>query len=146
MKKHEFLIGTIFLALFFLDCSETGNRGHYGEVGIQVKNNLGVKIDTFDFNFETSAGEDSIVLFGLADDQTSSLFFYDDIIYHFREKDDVFFIGKGIFIIEGRVYYLSNCFCDPDLETSEISEGILTVLITGIDEARGNIEYSVLRE
>lgn len=146
MKKHKILFGTIILALLFAACSETVDTDHFGEAGIQVKNSLGVRIDTFDFNFETSVGEDSILIVELANDQMSSQFFYDDINYHFREKEDIFFISKGYFVIGGEAYYLSNCFCDPDLETGEISEGILTILLDRIDEARGNIEYSVLKE
>lgn len=140
-KKICFLI--LMGLLFFGGCDKTAGDDHFGEVGLQIRNQLPVTIDTFNFHFDTSAGEDSLLITELLSGGESSIHYYDDITYRFVEKDDIFLIKKGRFVIEEKSYYVANCFCDPGIQTGEFSDGSMSIQIEGIDSLRGNVVYTI---
>jgi hypothetical protein len=141
IRSYIFMV--LLTAMFFIQCEKEELPDHGQEVSLEIENQLGTTIDTFQFHFNTSLGDDSLMVTQLESDQISDPAYFDNIIYRFKEKEDIFLIAKGRFLIENQNYYIANCFCDPDLKMDTFYRGSLTIAIEGIDDLRGNVEYSI---
>ena len=144
MKKQILLVLLLLFAL--MACEQVPPEDHSDEVDILVENQLDLRIDSFQFHFDTSYGEDSILVTMLEPGEKSESWYFEDLKYFYREQSDFFLIKKGYFIIDSRIYYHSNCFCEPDLQDDILTEGKVVIKVNGIDSIRGNVEYNIIKE
>lgn len=144
MKNRTlFIVAFTLLIFFFIRCEKEEIVDHSEEVSLQIENRLESTIDTFKFHFDTAFGEDSLMITNLPRDQISEEVYFDDVIYRYKEKGDIFLIKKGRFVIEDENYYIANCFCDPGIERDTFHQGLLSLYIEDIDRARGNVIYHI---
>jgi len=144
MKNYIVLL--VLVLLFLVGCEKKAEIDHSDEVAILVENFHTATLDTFEFFFETSYGEDSIMITSLTPGQQSNVQYFEDVNYQYREAEDIFLIKKGRFVIETKSYFIANCFCEPDLKEGQFAEGKLTIRVEGIDALRGEVSYEIIKE
>ena len=113
---------------------------------IRVSNRLDVRVDTLDLQLLTTGGPDSLQVLGLDPDDQIGGFYFEDIRFYFREPQDMFLVKNARIVIGSNRYYISNCFCDPELREGLLTEGTYILIFRDIDWLRKEIVYDIVPE
>lgn len=138
------MVLSFLIVILFITCTGTDTENPEGTgPEIRIANEMNVHMDSLCFRFEIPAGLDSIRVVGLNPDQNIQGYSFVGFYNYYRNPGDLFLLKSGWLVTGGEKYYLSNCFCDPDLKKELITEGIYTIRLKGIDPLRKELVYEI---